>query len=125
MAIELASANLPLVRSHQGPAAGDPSQQKFLDKHILDDKTLAGPWVKGGKWFIELKRDFINAKDLVETKLREGSPVAIGLSKDVGAWVKEGGMILKNEEIVPLYDSNSSFAEFLTNYFKKLPSWLL
>jgi hypothetical protein len=43
----------------------------------------------------------------------------------VGAWVKEGGMILKNEEIVPLYDSNSSFAEFLTNYFKKLPSWLL
>jgi tRNA nucleotidyltransferase (CCA-adding enzyme) len=125
MVIELASANLPLVRSHQGPAAGDPSQQKFLDKHILGDKTLAGPWIREGKWFIELKRDFTNAKDLVETKLREGSPVAIGLSKDVGAWVKEGGMILKNEEIVPLYDSNSSFAEFLMNYFRKLPSWLL
>ena len=125
MAIELSSANLPLVRSHQGPMVGDPSQQKFLDKHLQNDKTVAGPWIKEGKWFVELKRDFTNAKGLVETKLREGSPVAIGLSKDVGAWVKDGGRIFKNEEIVPLYDSNSSFAEFLTNYFRKLPSWLL
>ncbi len=125
MAIELTSANLPSVKSHQGPAAGDPSQQKFLEKHLQNNKTLAGPWIKEGKWVVELKRDFTNAKDLVETKLREESPAAMGISKDVGAWVKEGGRVLLNEEVLPLCDANLSFAEFLTNYFKKLPTWVL
>jgi tRNA nucleotidyltransferase (CCA-adding enzyme) len=125
MAIELASANLPSVKPHQGPAAGDKNQEKFLDKHVQNDKTLAGPWIKEGKWFVELKRDFTNAKDLVETKLREESSTAIGISKDVGTWLKEGGRVFLNEEILHLCDANLSFAKFLTNYFKKLPSWLL
>lgn len=123
--IELTSADLPSIEVHEGPIAGDPNQDKFLDKHLRSEKRVAGPWVKDGRWHVELKRDSTNAKRLIEEKLREENPTALGLSKDIGKWMKEGGNIALNEEVLPFYSANSRFAEFLTRYFAKRPNWLL
>jgi tRNA nucleotidyltransferase (CCA-adding enzyme) len=123
--IELMSNNLPAVKTHEGPSAGDPNQERFLEKHLHSGKTLAGPWVENGKWQVELKRDYCNAQDLIETKLEGDNPSEIGVSKDVAKWMKEGGKIVLNEGILTFYSANPSFAEFLTKYYTKKPNWLL
>ncbi|WXG43160.1 MAG: CCA tRNA nucleotidyltransferase [Promethearchaeati archaeon SRVP18_Atabeyarchaeia-1] len=124
MAIELMSASLPSVKIHEGPTAGNPNQGKFLEAHAHSEKTLAGPWIKDGEWQVELKRDHVNAKKMVEGKLAKEEPTAIGLSKDVGKWIKEGGKVLLNEEILPTYSADEGFAVFLTKFYGKRPSWL-
>jgi tRNA nucleotidyltransferase (CCA-adding enzyme) len=125
MVIELTSAHLPSVKVHEGPPAGNPNQDKFLDTHLHNEKRMAGPWIKDGRWHVELKRDYTNAKHLIEEKLRKEDPTALGLSKDIGKWMKEKGEVALNEDISPFYSDNQGFAEFLTRYFSKRPSWLL
>jgi tRNA nucleotidyltransferase (CCA-adding enzyme) len=123
--VELTSADLPLVEVHEGPEAGNPNQDKFLDKHICSEKRVAGPWIKDGRWQVELKRDFTNAKQFIEEKLAKEDPMTLGISKDIGKWIKEGAKIALNEEVISFYSANSRFAEFLTKYFEKRPNWLL
>nr|MDO8100346.1 CCA tRNA nucleotidyltransferase [Candidatus Njordarchaeota archaeon] len=123
--IELASNNLSAVKVHEGPAAGDPNQEKFLEKHLHSEKTIAGPWIKDGKWQVELKREYCNAKQLIEAKLKSENLSEIGISKDIAKWIKEGGEVVLNEGILPYYSAKKSFAEFLTKYYTKRPDWLL
>jgi tRNA nucleotidyltransferase (CCA-adding enzyme) len=123
--IELASADLPSIKLHEGPLAGNPNQDKFIDKHLYSDKRVAGPWVRDGRWHVELKRDFTNAKHFIEEKLRTEDPMALGLSKDIGKWMKEGGKIALNEDVLSFYSANSRLAEFLTKCFAKRPNWLM
>nr|MDO8134360.1 CCA tRNA nucleotidyltransferase [Candidatus Njordarchaeum guaymaensis] len=123
--IELASDNLPAVKVHEGPAAGDPNQEKFIEKHLHHEKTLAGPWIKDGKWQVELKREYRNAKQLIEAKLKGENLGEIGISKDIAKWVKEGGKVVLNEGILPFYSANSGFAEFLTEFYRKQTAWLI
>jgi tRNA nucleotidyltransferase (CCA-adding enzyme) len=124
MVMELASTSLPDVKVHEGPFAGDPNQQKFLDKHLYNEKTISGPWVKNGRWHVELKRDITNAKELVNSKLKDENLTDIGLSRDIMNWLKRGGKVLLNKEILAFYDSSESFAEFLTRFYIKKPNWL-
>jgi tRNA nucleotidyltransferase (CCA-adding enzyme) len=124
MVLELTSASLPSVKVHEGPSAGDPNQEKFLNKHFNSEKTVGGPWIKNGRWQVELKREYTNARQLIESKLKEEDLTEIGLSKDIARWTKEGGRILLNREILPLYSSNPSFARFLTTFYAKTPIWL-
>jgi tRNA nucleotidyltransferase (CCA-adding enzyme) len=124
MVLELTSASLPSIKVHEGPSAGDPNQEKFLNKHLSNEKTVGGPWIKNGKWRVELRRDYTSAKQLIESKLKEEGLTEIGLSKDIARWIKEGGRVLLNGEILPLYSSNPSFARFLTTFYTKTPSWL-
>jgi tRNA nucleotidyltransferase (CCA-adding enzyme) len=123
--IELVSASIPSIKVHEGPLAGDPNQEKFLERHIHNERTVAGPWIKDGKWHVELKREYTNARNMVENTLKREVPTSIGLSKDVGKWIKESGKILLNQDILPLYSKNQDFAEFVTRYFTKRPSWLV
>jgi tRNA nucleotidyltransferase (CCA-adding enzyme) len=125
MVIELASAKLSRIKIHEGPLAGDPNQDKFLEKHLRDEKTMGGPWIKNGRWHVELKRDYTDAKQLMDSKLlTEENLPDIGLSKDIEKWLKKGGKVLLNTEILTLYSSNRSFAVFLTGFYNKQPSWL-
>jgi tRNA nucleotidyltransferase (CCA-adding enzyme) len=124
MVIELASASLPSIKLHEGPSAGDKSQEKFLEKHIHSEKIVGGPWIKDGKWQVELKREYTNAKTMLEARLATGELNSVGLSRDVDKWIREDGKVLLNEEILLLYNANHSFAEFLTRYYTKRPSWL-
>jgi tRNA nucleotidyltransferase (CCA-adding enzyme) len=124
MVVELASAELPRIKIHEGPSAGDPSQEKFLDKHLHSERTMGGPWIKKGRWHVELKRDYTNAKQLIDSKLSEENLLDIGFSKDIVKWLRKGGKVLLNREILTLYSSNGSFAEFLTRFYNKQPSWL-
>jgi tRNA nucleotidyltransferase (CCA-adding enzyme) len=124
MVVELASAELPGIKIHEGPLAGDPSQEKFLDKHLHSERTMGGPWIKKGRWYIELKRDYTNAKQLIDSKLTEENLPDVGFSKDIVKWLRQGGKVLLNREILTLYSSNGGFAEFLTAFYNKQPSWL-
>jgi tRNA nucleotidyltransferase (CCA-adding enzyme) len=124
MVMELSSANLPDVKVHVGPLAGDPNQRKFLSKHLYNEKKISGPWVENGRWHVELKRGISNAKQLVESKLKDANLTDIGLSRDVVNWLKRGGKVLENKEILAFYASSESFAEFLTCFYVKKPSWL-
>lgn len=122
--LELTSVNLPSIAIHEGPFAGHPSQERFLEKHLRNVRKVAGPWIKDGKWQVELEREHANAKHLIETKLTGENLSELGLSRDIAEWIKEGIKVTLNEEILPLYSSNAAFRRFLTKYYTKRPDWL-
>jgi tRNA nucleotidyltransferase (CCA-adding enzyme) len=125
MVLELVSTILTRIRVHDGPPSGDPNQERFLEKHVHNENTIGGPWIKNGRWHVELIREHSSAKELIESKLSEGNLSDIGISKDISIWLMKGGKVMLNKEILALYSSNRSFAEFLTGFYIKQPSWLL
>jgi tRNA nucleotidyltransferase (CCA-adding enzyme) len=122
--IELSSNNLPTIKIREGPVAGDSNQRKFLEKHLQNEKTLAGPWIKDGKWKVEVRREYCNAEQLIKAKLKAENLSEIGVSKDIAKWAREGGKVAINQEVLPLYSTNPNFAEFLTKFYRKQPAWL-
>lgn len=66
---ELLVDSLPAVRYHAGPPANSSSNaRKFLDKYMNNSAIFAGPFIKDGKYGVELERKFRTVRDLFSSK---------------------------------------------------------
>ncbi|PWR72037.1 CCA tRNA nucleotidyltransferase [Methanospirillum lacunae] len=66
---ELLVDTLPAVRYHAGPPANSSSNaRKFLDKYIYDAAIFAGPFIKDGRYGVEIQRKFRTVRELFSSK---------------------------------------------------------
>ena len=122
--IEIENRSLPLIKRHWGPPIRKREEcEKFLQKHSRAPHTVSGPRVERGRWLVEIRREYMDAVDLLTERLRDGGR-RIGVADLVAQAVSKGFKVVVNEEILELYSSNSELAKFLTTYLKGKPRWL-
>src|SRR5437899_9278367 len=68
---EFAVAALPRVSRHEGPPVWVKNAQAFLDKWQRNPKTIAGPFIQGERWVVDVARDLTSAPGLVKATWRK------------------------------------------------------
>jgi len=122
---ELENLNLKNIKKHFGPPISSPEEKKFIQKYIQNPQTISGPYIKNGRWVVLVKRKHVNAKILLEKKLKsEDFGRTIGVGSKISEALKKEFKIYVGKEIMGFYRQNSSFAVFLTKFLRGKPSWL-
>src|SRR5437667_203393 len=75
---ELDVESLPRASRHEGPPVWVKNAKDFLDKWRRSPKTMAGPYIHGERWAVDVTREATTAAGLVKAKWRE-----LGLGKDL------------------------------------------
>jgi len=115
---------LPKVKLHRGPPVEmEEMSERFLRKHLRSESTIAGPWVEEERWWVEVERDYTEARALLEDKLGEQGGIPIGVPRSMAEDIS-GFSCRVNEEIIDLYKAYPSFAVFLTDFLIGRPKWL-
>ncbi len=66
---ELLGDTLPAVRYHAGPPANSSSNaRKFLDKYMNNSAIFAGPFIRDGRYGVEVERKFRTVRELFSSK---------------------------------------------------------
>lgn len=121
--IELQTSILSATKKHTGPQTFSDSVERFLERHVGADDTVAGPWVEEGRWVVAVRRQYGDAVSLLSDKLKDGGR-GVGVASRLSKSVKGSLKILLGEEVVPTYSSNREFAKFLSSYLAAEPPWL-
>jgi tRNA nucleotidyltransferase (CCA-adding enzyme) len=121
---ELENCCLPPIKKHLGPPLEKEHEcEKFLAKHLDNSETVSGPHIQDGRWVVELRRKYTDACDLLRDKLKDGGRSA-GIAEQISQILHKGFKVLVNEEIIEVYERNSEFAKFLTEFLSGRPKWL-
>jgi tRNA nucleotidyltransferase (CCA-adding enzyme) len=123
-AFELEQRVLPSVKKHLGPPLEREKEcENFLSKYAHNDDVVSGPYIKDGRWVVELQRRFTDVVELLREKLTEGGR-NIGAAELISQAFRKKLEILVNSEVIEVYQRNREFAGFLTAFLAGKPFWL-
>jgi tRNA nucleotidyltransferase (CCA-adding enzyme) len=121
---ELENCRLPPVKKHLGPPLEKEQEcEKFLKKHLNNFGTVSGPYIEDGRWVVEVLRKYTDACDLLRERLKDSGRSA-GVAEQISQVLRKGFQIFLNEEVIKIYEKNSEFAKFLTEFLSGKPKWL-
>ena len=121
---ELEQRFISLVKKHLGPPLEKKNEcEKFLLKHLRSSNTVSGPYIEDERWVVEIRRKYTDAVVLLKEKLGDGGRSA-GVAEQISKKLRKGFKIFVNEEVVEVYEENSEFAKFLTEFLSGKPKWL-
>ncbi len=124
MLFELEQAFTGEVVKHYGPPVGSKEEGRFLAKHLNSPRTVAGPYIEGGRWTVLLHRKYADVRALLREKLKDGGR-NVGVASRIAASIKSRGFNLwLNGEILSFYRENRGFKAFLAQFLKGKPVWL-
>ena len=119
---ELEAAVLPGAALRMGPPVEmEENGRRFVEAHAGVGATVSGPWVEGGRWWVEARRPEPDARRLLESALGDGGR-EIGVSRGIGERMRRGLSVLLGDEIED--HLNPEFAVFLHGFLKGRPGWL-
>jgi len=121
---EVEQCTLSSIKKHLGPPLEkDRECEEFLRKHLNNLGTVSGPYVEDGRWVVELRRKHTDAVGLLGEKLKDGGR-NVGVAEQISETIRRGFRIFVNAEVVEVYEKNSAFAGFLTEFLSGKPKWL-
>jgi len=85
----------------------------FIKKWKNDPKVIKKPYEKNGRYYVEIKRNFIDIKDLLTIQIKN-----LSLGKNIDPVVKHRFVVLKTEELI-----NNDLRMFWTEYLDNKMSW--
>jgi tRNA nucleotidyltransferase (CCA-adding enzyme) len=120
--VEVLGRTIGPGRIHEGPKVTFSGEaERFLEKYVRDRRVLAGPYMKDGRWCVELRREERDAKNLLEKHFAK-----LKLSKDIEAEAKKGFKVLAEKELYDLLEGREDLLEtFLLKFVEKRPPWLV
>ena len=122
LVFELEEAVLPGVVRRMGPPVGmEGSGRRFVEAHAGGDDTVSGPWIEGGRWWVEVRRPEPEARRLLAQALGDGGR-DVGVSRGIAERVRRGFSVLLGDEIEEYLDAE--FAVFLDGFLRGRPGWL-
>jgi tRNA nucleotidyltransferase (CCA-adding enzyme) len=117
---EVEGRGLRAGRAHMGPKVFFADEaERFVNKYIDGKNVLAGPYVKGERWYVELRREHTDVKAL----LKEGFPL-LRLSRDVMAEARKGFRVYVDGELAALCRGREGLKAALLKFIRKRPAWL-
>jgi tRNA nucleotidyltransferase (CCA-adding enzyme) len=122
--LELERGELPCSKRHEGPpVSGLTESASFLTKHARGRSTIAGPWIEGGRWVVQKRREVVSARDLLASALRSGGG-DVGVASMPARSFRKKVLILENAAIGKLVSTNEEFAKAMRTYLSGRPAWL-
>ncbi len=119
---ELESGVLPPTAMRRGPPVRmAEDSERFIEAHVGEESTVSGPWIRGDRWWVEVRRRERDARVFVEALLSDGGS-SIGVSHNLVARVRDGGVVLLNGEVGDYLAPGLS--QFLHRFLKGRPAWL-
>src|SRR3989449_5169675 len=110
---EFAVGSLPRVSRHVGPPVWVKNAKEFLDKWRGSPKTIAGPFVQGERWAVDVARDVTAASAGAKAKGREVSNgEGLGKTARRSSQIRPGASALR-----------AGYAEAWTRLFDKRFPW--
>jgi tRNA nucleotidyltransferase (CCA-adding enzyme) len=85
----------------------------FIKKWKNDPKATKKPYEKNGRVYVEIKRDFIDIKDVLSNQIKN-----LSLGKHIDPIVKHKYVVLKTEDLI-----KNDLKIFWTEYLDKKMSW--
>ena len=113
--LEFEVHKLPEVTKHEGPPFASERSAEFVEKWRGNPKTLSGPYLKDGKWFVEIRRKHTSAEAMLREEL-----LKLSLGKDINLSASRGFEILDQEQVV-----QERWLQNLTEYFDTRFPWEL
>jgi tRNA nucleotidyltransferase (CCA-adding enzyme) len=122
--LELESNILPMTKKHFGPPILRKTESRdFLAKYLGSKELVAGPWIENGRWTAQIRRRYMDARVLLEKRLKAGGR-DFGVASLISEAFKRDLEIYVDDEILKFYSSNRDFAVFLTDFLYGRPKWL-
>jgi len=94
-----------------------------LQKYLISDITISGPWIEEGRWVVKIFRKYPNAVSLIREKVKNYGK-SIGIAEGLVSSIKRTLKIYENENIIDFYSSNLGFSKFMTEFLEGKPRWL-
>jgi tRNA nucleotidyltransferase (CCA-adding enzyme) len=104
---------LPSAKLHKGPPVWHENSRDFLNKWENSKKHLKGPYIKGGFWYVDIKRDYTQAKTLIEENFGD-----LNLGRHITDSLEKGYEILVGNDLL-----KEEFGVYLTMFFFKKFPW--
>ena len=110
---------MPNVQKLVGPSVFDEkNSKKFIDSHL---SALAGPYVEGNKWVVEVERKFKTPEAKLKDSLNK--PVAVLKAKGIPSFIAEQIAkrfeVIQGKEVEALIKRRQDVGLFLRKYFEK------
>jgi len=105
--------SLPSAKPHKGPPVWHQNASDFLGKWRGSSNLIKGPYIKGGNWYVDVKRDFRNPKELIESRWD-----TLSLGSHINGSLKKGYKILVGLEVL-----DQRYSSWLTMFFNKKFRW--
>ncbi|MDI9644747.1 MAG: CCA tRNA nucleotidyltransferase [Candidatus Verstraetearchaeota archaeon] len=118
--IELEEAILPGAEIRAGPSVIFPEdERRFLEKHLRDERTIAGPFIIGDRWNVLRRRGKTDAAKVLSEHLTK-----MRLSPDVAKEIRHGFRILEARALVEYAEKDPDLRHELWKFLRKRPLWL-
>lgn len=122
---ELEDCCISHAKKHLGPPLEREHEcEDFVKKYAVNSAVVSGPYIADGRWVVELKRKYTDARVLLAEKLKDGGKNA-GVAEQVSQKIRRGFQMYVNAEIASVYTKNKEFAKFLTEFLSGKPKWLI
>ncbi|UCG70986.1 MAG: CCA tRNA nucleotidyltransferase [Thermoplasmata archaeon] len=111
--LEFEVFSLPMAKPHKGPPVWHDNASDFLSKWTTSSNLIKGPYIKNGNWYVDIKRDFRNPKELIEIKLD-----TLSLGRHIIESMNTGFKTLVGLEVL-----DDRYASWLTMFLDKKFRW--
>ena len=119
--LEMEVSTLPEVQKKVGPEVFDLEDSKrFLEKY--KSLAIAGPFIEGKNWVVEVKRKFKTAREKLFDSLSVDVSIlqAKGIPNHIAEQISKGFEIISDvNRIIELVAKDRDFGVFLRSYFEK------
>ena len=103
----------PKVQVHAGPPAWVKNADDFLRKWMSSRRRMAGPYLRGDRWVVEVEREATTAADLLRRESR-----SLSLGRDLDRVARRGLRIRVDADAV-----RAAYAGALTTFYDKRFPW--
>jgi tRNA nucleotidyltransferase (CCA-adding enzyme) len=118
--VEVESRYLNPGKVHAGPKVSFADEaDNFLKKHLANDKILAGPYIREGRWYVEIRREQVDAKTLLIKEIP-----TLKLSRDIAAVALRGFTVLVDEDLGDICRKEGGVMAAFLKLVRKTPPWL-
>lgn len=111
--VEIITDRLPSLKRHTGPPVWNRTNaKKFCDKYLMEN-CCAGPYIKEGKYVVEIERKYVYARELLFSEELKN----IGHGKHIRIALEKGWNVFLDEDCY-----RKPFCQFLNDFLLKVSS---
>jgi len=112
LVLQLDKYELPEKQVHRGPPFGHPNEKSFQRKWSNSKDTIAGPYEKDKRWFVEIKREYTKALDLLKVQF-----TALNHGKQLNEYILKGNFQILSGIELAQKQYGQELTEFILNKY--------